>query len=477
MSDADLLFRPVTELAADVHSGDLSARDLVQASLDRIEAVNPAINAFVDVFAEEALATADGIGAGDPRPFAGVPIAIKNNRPVAGKRLTLGTNFSGDFTPDYDHNVTARLRAAGFVIVGTTTLPEAGLLPITETARFGATRNPWDTDRTPGGSSGGAGAAVASGMLPVAHANDGGGSTRIPAACCGLVGLKPQRGRISPAPEIGESFLGQDGVLTRTVAETAALLDILAGPVLGDASWAPEPTEPFAVSAAREPGGLRIALTTTTPLEGTEVGEEERRAVRQTGELLASLGHEVEEVQAPWSAPGLLHLFTASFGPAVSSQIAFLARVNGREPGDGDLEPVTRAIWDLSHTINAIDALSAGYGLQGLARGIVTWAAPYDAIVTPTLAEAPLTIGTIQAIEDPMAAFARTGAFVPFTAVSNITGSPAISLPLFQREDGLPLAVQLMGRPLGEGALLALAAQIEAARPWADRRAIMAAAA
>ncbi len=238
---SDLMFRPVDELAGMVRSGDVSAHDLVQSSLDRIEALNPELNAFVDVFAEDALAEADGIGAGDERPFAGVPIAIKNNRPIAGRRLTLASEFTGDFTPDADHNIVRRLKDAGFVIVGTTTLPEWGILPVSEARRFGPTRNPWDPSRTPGGSSGGSGAAVAAGMVPIAHGNDGGGSTRIPAACCGLVGLKPQRGRISLAPEAGDQFLVTDGVLTRTVRETAILLDLLAGPELGDATWAPRP--------------------------------------------------------------------------------------------------------------------------------------------------------------------------------------------------------------------------------------------
>src|SRR3954452_19009982 len=196
----DLLYRPVTELAASVRAGEVTARELVQASLDRIDEVNPKLKAFVDVFGDVALAEADGIGPDDPRPFAGVPIAIKNNRAVEGRRLTFAANFAGDFIAPYDHNVVARLKRAGFVIVGTTTLPEWGILPTTETARFGATRNPWDQSRTPGGSSGGSAAAIASGMVPIAHANDGGGSTRIPAACCGLVGLKPQRGRISLGP-------------------------------------------------------------------------------------------------------------------------------------------------------------------------------------------------------------------------------------------------------------------------------------
>jgi amidase len=474
---ADLLFRPVGELAADVAGGTLSSRELVQTSLDRIEELNPQLNAFVDVFAEEALAEADAIGPGDGRPFAGVPIAIKNNRGIAGKRLTFAAELMGDFIAPHDHNVVKRAKAAGFVIVGTTTLPEYGILPVTETARFGATRNPWDTTRTPGGSSGGSAAAVASGMVPIAHANDGGGSTRIPAACCGLVGLKPQRGRVSVAPDLGYQFLVQDGVLTRTVAETAALLDLLAGPELGDIAWAPPPAESFAVQSTREPGRLRIALTTTTPLPDTALDPVCVQAARDAAAMLSSLGHDVEEVDAPWQLPGLLPLFTASFGPALTLQMAFAGMVSGREPSADIMEPLSWALWELARSMNATDAALADAQLQGLARELITWTAGYDFVLTPALAEAPVKIGDIDACSDnPMADFARSGAFTPFTALCNVTGSPAISLPLYARPDGdadagLPVGVQIIGQPLGEGPLLALASQLEAALPWADRRA------
>ncbi len=238
MTDSDLMFRPATELASMVRSGEISSRELVETSLARIEELNPTLNAFVEIDGERALATADQIKPGDERPFAGVPIAIKNNRPVSGLKITIGCSLMADHVADYDHNVVRRFKEAGFVIVGTTTLPEYGILPTSEARLFGPTHNPWDLDRTPGGSSGGAAAAVASGMVPVAHGNDGGGSIRIPAACCGLVGLKPTRGRISAAPELGDSSLGIDGVLSRNVADTAAILDVLEGYVPGDATWA-----------------------------------------------------------------------------------------------------------------------------------------------------------------------------------------------------------------------------------------------
>ena len=469
---ADLLFRPVHELAAQVRSGELTARELVQASLDRIAELNPTLNAFVDVFAEQALAEADQIGPDDPRPFAGVPIAIKNNRAVAGKRLTFASNFTGDFIAPYDHNVVARLKAAGFVIVGTTTLPEWGILPTTETARFGPTRNPWDQSRTPGGSSGGSGAAVASGMVPIAHANDGGGSTRIPAACNGLVGLKPQRGRISLAPEVGHMLLVQDGVLTRTVRETAELLDILAGYVLGDMAWAPPPAEPFAALAQRTPGKLRIAMSALSPVPDAPVDPVAVQAMQDAGALLESLGHEVVEADPPWARPELSAVFTASFGPAVCTQIKLAEMLAGRPATPEDMEPLSWALYELCKNINSVDALLAELQLHGTGRELITWVAQYDALLTPALAEAPVTLGTLDPLnaDDPMGAFTRSAAFTPFTPPCNISGQPAISLPLYEREDGLPLAVQLIGQPAGEGALLALAAQLEEAHGWSERR-------
>ena len=480
MSDtvsAEVLRRPVTELAAAVRAGELSPGELVETTLAAM-GTRPELNAFVDVWDEEARAEAAAIAPGDPRPFAGVPIAIKGNRAVAGRRLTLGAQLMDDHRPGHSDNVVVRLRAAGFVPVASTTLPEYGILPVTETARFGATRNPWDLDRTPGGSSGGSAAAVAAGLVPIAHANDGGGSTRIPAACCGLVGLKPQRGRISSAPMQGDSFLVTDGVLTRTVAETAAVLDLLHGPVLGDSTWAPPPQEPFAAAAAREPGALRIALCATPPLEGSPVDPVCLEGMREAGRRLEALGHHVEEVtETPWAAPGLLDLFTAAFGPAVCTGIGVAAMLAGREPRAEDMEALSWAIWERCAAITSTQAALAMGQLQGVARRVVTWTAGWDVVVTPALAEAPVPIGLIDPqAADPMASFARSGRFTPYTAISNLTGSPAMSVPLLQRPDdaadapGLPLGIQLVGQPAGEGALLALAAQLEAAHPWAGRR-------
>src|SRR5947199_30797 len=371
---ADLLFRPVTELGDLVRKGEVTSRELVEASLERIEALNPTLNAFVAVDGERALAAADAFGPGDERPFAGVPLAIKDLSPVEGLPLTFGSDLFGDFRPPNDSYLVRRFREAGFVIVGMTNMPEMGIVPTTEPRRYGAARNPWDTSRTTGGSSGGSGAAVASGMVPIAHATDGGGSTRIPAACCGLVGLKPARGRISLGPDVGEHLTTVAGCLTRTVGETAAVLDVLAGYEPGDASWAPPPAEPFARTAQREPGRMRIGFTLKPPID----------------------------------AP--------------------------------------------------VDALHATVTqLEGFARSLIAYMAGYDAVLTPALAERPLELGEIDTtVGDGLGAWARGGQFTPFTATANVTGLPAISLPLYHGDDGLPVCIQLFGRPAAEGPLLGL---------------------
>ncbi|HTB71311.1 MAG TPA: amidase [Solirubrobacteraceae bacterium] len=468
----DLMFRSAIELAAMVRSGEVSASELVRVSLERIEELNPALNAFVQVDEEGALATAGAIAPGDERPFAGVPIAIKNNRPVDGLRLTYGCSLMAEHVAAYDHNVTRRLRAAGLVIVGTTTLPEYGILPVSEARLFGPTRNPWDLERTPGGSSGGAAAAVAAGLVPVAHGNDGGGSIRIPAACCGLVGLKPARGRISPAPELGDSDLGIDGVLTRSVADTAAILDLLEGYEPGDATWAPPPSEPFAASARAEPRRLKIAATTLPPQPDAAVDPLCAGAVADAAELLRSLGHDVEDVEPPWQDEQLRELFGVVFSNQIALSIAYSGTVAGRAPRADDMEPMSWAIYSMVGKLDAISGLAAAARLKNFARRIVAFLAPYDALLTPALAERPLPLGTLDtSAPDPMSTFTRSGLFTPFTPIFNATGQPAISLPLYEGADGLPLGVQLVGRPAGEGQLLALAAQLEGAQPWAERRA------
>ena len=468
----DLLFKPATELAELIRSGEVSSSELVDASLEAIDALNPELNAFVLVDDERARAAAAEVEPGDERPFAGVPIAIKDEVPVEGQRLTMGSDIFGDYVPDHDSFAVRRLREAGFVIVGRTNMPEFGFLPVTEPRRHGPTRNPWNTERTPGGSSGGSSAAVAAGMVPVGHARDGGGSTRIPAACTGLVGLKQSRGRISVRPDLGDHFLVTDGVLTRTVEEQAKLTDILAGYEPGDATWAPPPSETFAEAAKREPGQLRIGLATLPPLPDVEIDPAMEQAVRDTGDLMAELGHEVEEATPAWAGQDLLPIFSQVFGAHVSVAGFYGALVTEREPSAELMEPLSWHFYERAREVDSIGFLVARSGLEVMTRMIIAdfWSR-YDVMVTPIMARPPVEIGEIDSCgDDPAAEFRKTGHWVPYPAIFNVTGQPAISLPLFHGDDGLPIAVQLAGPPAGEELLLSLSAQLEAARPWADRR-------
>ena len=466
----DLLRMSASTLARMIREGEVTSRELVEASLERIEAVNPALNAYTVVDGDNALAVADEIHAGDERPFAGVPIAIKDLfAPVAGLRSAHGSDLLGEYTPDYDYALVRRFREAGFVIVGKTATPEFGILPVTEPRRFGPARNPWDTERTTGGSSGGSAAAVASGTVPVAHASDGGGSIRIPAACCGLVGLKATRNRISRAPELGQHFLSTDGVLTRTVAETAELFDVMAGYEPGDAAWAPPPLEPFADIAAREPGQLRIGLTFDMPIEA-ELDPVSEAGARDAAGLLASLGHEVTEVEAPWKGADLLPIFSVLWAANVGASVMHGGLVTGTEITEELVEPLSWWLYQMGLERNSIELVGAQATLEAFSRAAIGMWADYDVIVTPSLARRPVLHGEIDAMgANPAYEFKKSGEFTPYTATFNVTGQPAISLPLFHGDDNLPIGVQLVGPPAGEGLLLQLAAQLEAARPWADR--------
>jgi amidase len=471
VSDDDLLHKPATLLADMVRLGEVSARELTEQSLDRIEADEHGLNAFTVVDRDSALAAADAIGPGDERPFAGVPIAIKDlSVATAGMRVSSGSELYGDYTPDYDAHLVRRLRDAGFVIVGKTAAPEMGIVPVTEPRRFGPTRNPWNTGHTPGGSSGGSAAAVAGGLVPIAHASDGGGSIRIPAACCGLVGLKVSRGRISRGPDQGESFLSVDGVVSRTVADTAAALDILAGYETGDASWAPPPFEPFSETAARTPGPLRIGLM-TDPGVAVELDPQAERAARDAAALLESLGHHVEEVSPPVQFEQLIDMFTDLWAAMVSLGVMFGELVSGQQASPDNIEPLTMALHERGLQTGSSTYLRSMTLLQRVARGAVEWSGQYDAILTPALAKRPLRIGELDTCApDPMATFNSSSEFTPFTPFVNVTGQPAIALPMYEGDDGLPLAVQLIGPPVSEGLLLSLATQLEAEQRWDERR-------
>jgi len=464
-----LLRKPALELARMVREREVSSRELVQASLDRIAATE-ALNHWTLTDGEAALDAADGIEGGDERPFAGVPLAIKDLfAPVAGLRMAHGSDLLGDFTPDYDYALVRRFREAGFVLVGKTQTPEFGILPVTEPRRFGPACNPWDPGRTTGGSSGGSAGAVAAGAVPVAHGSDGGGSIRIPAACCGLVGLKPHRGRISRAPDLGDQMLSTDGVLTRTTADTAALLDVMAGYEVGDATWAAPPEAPFAELAARDPGKLRVALTFDMPIE-TGLDPECERGAREAAAALEELGHEVEEVDAPWKGADLLPTFSVLWAANVSASVFHGQIVSGTEPSEENIEPLSKWLWETGKRTAAPQYIAAVAGLQAFSRGLVAFWEGYDLVLTPALAKRPVLHGEIDPCgQNPAHEFKKSGEFTPFTAPFNVTGQPAISVPITHGDDGLPTAAQLVGPPLGEGLLLAVCGQLEQARPWADR--------
>jgi amidase len=308
-------------------------------------------------------------------------------------------------------------------------------------------------------------------MVPIAHGNDGGGSIRIPAACCGLVGLKPARGRVSVGPEAGDSFLAVDGVLTRTVADTAQILDVLAGYEPGDASWAPPPHGDYGELARRPPGRMKIGLALNPALGDAAVDPVCEQAARDTATLLESLDHHVEEIEPPWSTSNLLPDFTRAFGPLVSHTTSVGGRLAGREPTVHDVEPLTWALWEHARAQDTLSYLATLSRLQSVARSLVTFMAGWDAILTPALARRPVAIGEIHGWgPDPWAKYRRSGYFTPFTAIANVTGQPAIALPLYRGEDDLPTAIQLIGRPAREDLLLSLATQLEQAAPWADRR-------
>jgi amidase len=468
-----LAFMPAPELAARIRDGSFTAREVIEATIRRIESIDPQIGAFVELDAEGALEQAATVAPNDQRPFAGVPIAIKANTAVAGMCMNSASRFLAGHRPTHSGYLVRRLREAGFVIVGTTNMAEFGILPTTEPRHTGPTRNPWDLTRTPGGSSGGSAAAVAAGLIPVAHANDGGGSLRIPAACCGLVGLKPSRGRVSRGPDLGDSFLVSDGVVSRSVAESSLLLDVLSGYEPGDATWAPRPAEPYTLAMRRDPGRLRIAMSLDNALD-VDVDPEVVHGLYSAAALLRDLGHEVEEASPALPPPELLDIFLQVFGPGISLGIGLGEQLAGRPPEEDEIEPLSRAVWEHARTLPSTAYLMALAQLQLLARGTVAFFADYDVLMTPVLAARPLPIGELHGCGDePWEDLHRSGRFAPYTALFNVTGQPAISLPVGFGEDGLPTSVQLVGHPLGEETLLQVAAQVEAARPWAERRPLL----
>jgi amidase len=441
------------ELAARVRAGEVSWRELADAHLERIRADE--LNAFTYVVDEPGPPVEDA-------PFTGVPIAVKDLNDVAGMPTTYSCKAYAHNVARVDAAVTRRIREAGFVILGKTNTPELGTIAHTESELNGATRNPWDVSRTPGGSSGGAAAAVAAGLLPVAHASDGGGSIRVPASCCGLVGLKPSRGRVSPAPYVSGSLgLGTSGPLARTVRDAAALLDVLRGYEPGDVFVAPLPDRPYLDECEEPVGSLRIAVTATPP-SSVPVDPECVAALESAAALLQELGHEVVERAPPWAVDEMIHLFIRVWqvGPATAG-VEDLSL----------LEPINRVLAEQARATPSPEYVAAVMQLQAMTRRVVAFWDEVDVVVTPTLALPPTPIGwTFEGTGgDPMAAFMRQTLWTPFTPLVNVTGQPAVSLPLSWSRSGLPVGVQLIGRPFDEASLVRLAAQLEEARPWSGR--------
>jgi amidase len=460
----ELAFAPALQLAELVRNREVSPLELAQLYLARIEQLNPELNAYVTVDDAAVLASAAQPHEG---PFAGVPISIKDLNQTAGLRTTYSTKALAQNVPDADDAVVRRIRDAGFVVLGKTNTPELGTIGMTESELNGACRNPWDTSRTPGGSSGGAAAATAAGLCPVAQGSDGGGSIRNPASCCGLVGIKPSRGRVSPAPwGSGSLGLGTNGPIARTVRDAAALLDVMAGYEPGDFFAAPELERPLLAEADVEPGRLRVAFTLQPPID-VPVDETCGEAVLQAVALLADLGHDVREAPPPWDDPELVPHFIRVWqnGPATAGLDVEL------------LEPINRALAEDAAAVSGPELTGSIYRLQAASRRIVAFWDDVDVLVTPTLALPPVPIGwTFEDTDgDAHHAFARQLLFTPFTPVFNVTGQPAVSLPLHRAADGLPIGVQLVGRPFAEATLVRLAAQIEQAHPWADYRPALAA--
>ena len=468
----DIALLDATDQAELVRTKQVKPIELVEAAIERIERVNPQINAVITPMYDIARKAAEGpLPEG---PFTGVPFLLKDLGPMyQGVRLAMGSVFTKDMIAPIDSELTTRYKAAGLITVGKTNTPEFGLVPTTEPKLFGPSRNPWDTNRTTGGSSGGSAAAVASGMVPMAHGNDGGGSIRIPASCCGLFGLKPTRARVSQAPLFGDQLSGltNDHAITRSVRDSAALLDATAGPVLGDPYWAPPPERPYVKEVGAEPGPLRIAFSQRKLYGGGELHADCVDAVRDAVKLCEELGHEVVEASPPLNGEQIIDAFTAMWEGGAAQTVEATGPLLGKQPTPDQFETLTWALYEAGQKVTAAQYLNAVAAMQQMSRAIAYWMQSFDLWLTPTLGEPPVPLGTFEPTPDnPRAGFDRAAEFVPFTPVQNATGQPAMSVPLYWNAGGLPVGVHFAARFGDEATLFRLAAQLEEARPWARKR-------
>ncbi|NHC23374.1 amidase [Nocardioides sp. IC4_145] len=461
---ADLADLDATGLAAAVAAGEVSAREVAEAAIARLEEGDGRLNVMVSTRYEEALAEVD---AGLPDgPLRGVPLLVKDlGTYVAGLPATGGSRLFADAVADRDSEVVTRYRQAGMVVLGTTNTPELGLNASTEPQWGGPTRNPWAPDRSPGGSSGGSAAAVAAGLVPVAHASDGGGSIRIPASACGLLGLKPSRGRVTTAPSTGSlsNLVSVHHAVTTTVRDSALLLDLTAGPLPGDAYVAPTPTGSYVEAARTDPGRLRIGMYTV--LAGRETHPECVAATLATARLLEELGHEVVPIEAPYDAAEVAArsglVMGANLVVTVQDRLAEL----GRDLREDDLEPFTRLLHDHYSSLSAADLNRALRYLQEVGWQVGAAFRDHDLLLTPTLAQPAPPLGLLDTTR-PEAIYEHASTYSGFTSVFNVTGMPAVSVPTGTDTTGVPIGVQLAADLGSEGLLLAVAGQLEQARPW-----------
>ncbi len=460
-------------LAGLVKGGDVTPTELKDASLEAIERLNPKLNCIVTVLADQAERE---IRAGLPQgPFQGVPFVVKELiLHAAGVPMHMGSRLAHGLVLPHDTELMARFRKAGLVTLATTTTPEFGFNANTEPVLHGSTRNPWNTQRSPGGSSGGSAASVAAGIVPLGHANDGGGSIRIPAACCGLVGLKPTRGRIPTGPDYGELLNGIaiEFAVTRSVRDAAALLDAVAGPDPGCYGWAEPPKKPFLTQASTAPGKLRIAWM-DRPLTGVPVDPECVDALHETVKLCVSLGHEATEAapRIDVEAHGLATL--RIWGANLANMMDTVAELMHRAPSPENLETASWACYQYGRAVTAPELLKALDLFTGVSRAVGAFFRDYDVLVSPTAAHPAWPLGKLNQNAPGLTAEAwaeQVFTLSPFTHLFNTTGQPAISLPLAWTRDGLPIGIQFVGRFADEGTLLNLAGQLEQARPWKDKR-------
>lgn len=459
-----------------VRSGQISATELVTAAIQRIEKLDPQLNALVTERFERGLAESHAPADG---PLAGVPMLLKDHLSAsAGDPMWEGMQVLRDrrWIEPADSHVVSKHKGAGFVILGKTNLPELAVLTTTEPVANGPTRNPWDRSRSVGGSSGGSAAAVASRMVAVAHGTDAGGSIRVPASMCGIVGLKPSRGRVSLGPDHGDPWANGSWhahVLTRTVRDTAAVLDATAGYMPGDPFTAPPPSRPFAEAVDREPGPLRIGVLRRAPIGSPDVHADVVAAVDAAAALLERLGHQMSESHpAALDAGDELPLdrYMGVLGSGVQWMIGRWARRTGAPIGKDDLEPYTWALAELGD-VRAADLLIGLEQASALARGISAWWTEHDVLLTPTISTPPFALGALSdGVRSPIETLFRASAIMPFAGPFNLTGQPAISLPLHWSADGLPIGVQLVAAYGSDELLLSLSGQLERAQPWADRR-------